>query len=248
MKSVLRFIYGTGSAEFCPGYRALNALLLFTLSVSLCEAASGGLSLGKTRIVYPADASSATIEVDNNSESGRYLVQSWVEKGDAKGEKSADFLVTPPLYKSEPGDANTLKIIKTTPTAPADREQLYYFVSRFIPEVDKSSTEKKNVVLIGTAMKIKLFLRPVGLKTDFKQAVSGLRFHRAGNGIKAENPGPYYLTLVDINSGSKTIADFMLPPRSTQVLPLPVDGKNVSFQVINDYGGLTDRRTVAMEP
>lgn len=99
-------------------------------------ASAGGIVLGGTRLIYPMDAKQATLSVRNSSQETSYLVQSWTEN--AQGNKSTDFIITPPLYVSNPGDQNMLRVIFGGPSLPQDRETLYYFNAKAIPSVDKS--------------------------------------------------------------------------------------------------------------
>lgn len=83
------------------GYRFRNTLfaaLMSTVSLMPSLANAGGIMLGGTRIIYPANQKQLPLSVRNTSEQSSFLVQSWVEQSDEK--KSQDFVVTPPLYVS----------------------------------------------------------------------------------------------------------------------------------------------------
>lgn len=47
--------------------------------------ATGGVSLGATRVIYNQDDKQSTISIENSNIKNRYLVQSWVE--DLQGKK-----------------------------------------------------------------------------------------------------------------------------------------------------------------
>jgi fimbrial chaperone protein len=52
-----------------------------------------------------------------------------------QGKKQGKFVVTPPLYLSSPGNENKLRLIFTeSDSLPNDRETLYYFINKAIPQ------------------------------------------------------------------------------------------------------------------
>lgn len=96
----------------------------FACLISLPDHADGGIALQSTRIIYPQSEHQQSISVSNRTTGESFLIQSWVE--DASGHKSPDFVVTPPLYLSAPGNENTLRImLSSAASQPADRETLY---------------------------------------------------------------------------------------------------------------------------
>ncbi|MDT0175175.1 fimbria/pilus periplasmic chaperone [Enterobacter sp. BRE11] len=225
---------------------ALAALTGACACLSLPALAGGGISIQGTRIVYPQDAKQASLSVSNSSATDSFLVQSWVE--DAAGHKTADFVVTPPLYLSGPKNENTLRLIRTGGGLPTDRETLYYFTAKAIPSIDDSHSSSNSAVLhIATANRIKMFVRPAGLKPAADQAPAQLAFHQQGGELAISNPTPYYLTLTGISSGGKALKDVMVPPMGSASDPLPAGhGGTVSYRTINDYGATTPALTAAI--
>ncbi|OSN04032.1 fimbrial chaperone protein [Lonsdalea iberica] len=223
------------------GYRFRNTLfaaLMSTVSLMPSLANAGGIMLGGTRIIYPANQKQLPLSVRNTSEQSSFLVQSWVEQSDEK--KSQDFVVTPPLYVSGPGNENTLRLMYVGAPAATDRETLYYFNTKAIPSVDKKKMEGKNMLLLAAVTRIKLFLRPAGLKPAVDKAPAELTFHRAGGQIRIDNPTPYYLTLVEMKIGGSQLPDTMISPRNSTTLALPASpGGTVTYRTINDYGAAT---------
>jgi fimbrial chaperone protein len=136
--------------QYGKKFWSVGLLGLFLSVFPLLTQAAGGITLQGTRIVYPQGAKQSTPRITNSSETDTYLVQSWVERED--GQKTKDFVVTPPLYASGPENENTLRLMYTGSALPTDRESLYYFVSKAIPSVDEKESEGKNV----------LNVRPVG--------------------------------------------------------------------------------------
>lgn len=224
----------------------LNGCTLYSIALVLTLtspfASADGITLGGTRIIYPAGAKQASISVRNTSTNAAYLVQSWTEN--ANGEKSADFIVTPPLYVSNGGDENMLRLMYSGPSLPSDRESLYYFNSRAVPSIDKNKAENKSVLMLATTTRIKLFVRPAGLKPTADKAPDLLKFNRIGNQLEIDNPSPYYLTLVKMNINGRKVEDIMVSPKSQANIALSAgDGNVLNFSTMTDYGAPTNTKT-----
>ncbi|WP_164720208.1 fimbria/pilus periplasmic chaperone, partial [Enterobacter hormaechei] len=83
---------------------ALTALCAIGISSS---ASAGGIALGGTRVIYPQGDKQASLAIINSSTNTTFLIQSWVSN--AEGAKSADFVITPPLFVIHPKKENTLR-------------------------------------------------------------------------------------------------------------------------------------------
>ncbi|WP_170934954.1 fimbria/pilus periplasmic chaperone [Pantoea sp. AMG 501] len=199
---------------------------------------ANGITLSGSRIIYPADASQATISLKNDSETSTYLIQSWIATPD--GNKVKDLIVTPPLYTSAPGNENHLRIMAAGIRPATEKETLYYFHTKAIPSVVKPGQEENSRgVFIATAAKIKLFVRPAGLKPARSEAEKMLEFSRQGAQLRIHNPSPYYLTLTRIKVGSHQVDDAMVPPGQSILTALPSgSGSTVTWGSVNDYGGI----------
>ncbi|MGX5099068.1 fimbria/pilus periplasmic chaperone [Enterobacter cloacae] len=200
--------------------------------------AEGGISIQGTRVVYPQNAEQVSLSIVNSSATDSFLVQSWVE--DASGHKTADFIVTPPLYLSGPKNENALRIIHTGGALPTDRETLYYFTARAIPSIDDNNKADKDVLHFALASRIKMFVRPSGLKPSPDMAPALLAFHQQGTELVIRNTSPYYLTLTAMTSGGKVLKDLMVSPLGTATESLPAGhGSTISYRTVNDYGTIT---------
>ncbi|ECT4121236.1 molecular chaperone, partial [Salmonella enterica] len=62
------------------------------------------------------------------------------------------------------------------------------------------------------------------------------------------NPTPYYITLTNIDVNGVGLkgeqADTMIAPEGELILPVSGKIQTLTFQTINDYGGLTKKKTV----
>ena len=214
----------------------VGVVSVFCLAAPLATA--GGITLGGTRIVYAAGTKAMGLTVRNTSEKSNFMVQSWVETPD--GRKSRDFVVTPPLYVSGPGNENSLRLMYVGPPARASEETLYYFNSKAIPAVDREANAGKNTLMLAVVTRIKLFVRPDGLEPSVDKAPALLTFHRSEGQIKISNPTPYYITLAQMTAGGHKLPDTMVAPRASAFLPFGGStGSRVTFRTINDFGAVT---------
>lgn len=207
------------------------------------NADTGGISLGGTRIIYPLNSKQFSLSVSNTSSKSRYLVQSWVT--DSNNKKTSDFIVTPPLYISNPRDENLLRIMLIKQGQPTDRETLYYFTSRAIPSFKKNETAGKSMLKLAAATRIKIFVRPAELNIPVDEAPSRLSFRLAGGNLEISNNSPYYLTLVQMNINGHKLDNVMVSPFSKSGITAPVLHKGfLKFKTINDYGGIRPERII----
>jgi len=224
-----------------PGLILSIILMMFSLTAE----ASGGIALGATRVIYPADAKQTSLAITNSNKQERYLINAWIEND--RGQKEKTFAVTPPLFVSEPDSENTLRIIYAGPPLATDRESLFYMNVKAIPSVNKADLDGKNVLQLAILSRIKLFVRPKNLAMQPEEALSQLKFERAGNHLKVSNASPYYITLVNLQLGGQKLENLMIAPKNSaqQVLPAGVSG-SLSWQSVNDYGAITPARRVAL--
>ena len=69
-------------------------LLAFILMmVSACANASGGIALGATRVIYPADAKQTSLAITNSNKQERYLINAWIENANGQKEKTFAFSI-----------------------------------------------------------------------------------------------------------------------------------------------------------
>lgn len=211
---------------------------------SISSAMAGGISLGATRVIFPQNASQSSLSVTNSDARKVFMIQSWVSNPD--GKKSADFVITPPIFVMQPNRENTMRIMYVgKKPLPTDRESLYYLNSKAIPS--GKPEEDKNTLQIATETVIKLFVRPDNLPTESLDAPTTLRCKLNGANLNITNPSPYYVTLVNITVGETPLPNTMVAPKSDAQIPLKSGpGGNVKFRTMNDFGSKTDIQTCSM--
>lgn len=215
----------------------MGALLALAV-VLYTPCAEAGVALGATRVIYPAGQKQVTLGVSNNNDKDIFLIQSWVENDE--GQKEGRFVITPPLFLTQGKKENTLRIIDATNNAlPKDRESLFWVNVKTIPSLDKAK-QKENTLQLAITSRIKLLYRPQNFSMAPEQAPAKLTFKRNKNTLVLNNPTPYYLTVTELNAGTRVLANVMVPPLGTAAVKLPGNGYSViTYRTINDYGALT---------
>lgn len=201
---------------------------------------AGGVGLGATRIVYSGATSQSAMSVRNTNNNASFLIQSWIEN--STGNRSNDFVITPPLYVLKAKSESVIKVIFNGKSLPQDRETLYWLTVKAIPQQVKQSTA--NSLQFASAHRIKVFYRPAGLNEDANSAWKHIKGELRLGKVTLTNPTPYYLTTVNVSVDGKAANPVMIPPKGS----IAVEGtfgnaSKFSYQTINDYGAWTPSTT-----
>ena len=135
--------------------RYADILLALVLALFTVQA-QAGIVIGGTRVIYNGDKKETSASIRNPDKSGVWLVQSWVDSG-VKGSKTP-FIVTPPLFRINPGEENMLRIVRTGGSLPEDRESVFWLNVKSIPATD-DSIPHNNVLQVVVKSRLKLFYR-----------------------------------------------------------------------------------------
>lgn len=200
--------------------------------------AQAGIVIGGTRVIYDGDKKETSAAIRNPEKSGVYLIQSWVDDG-KQGDK-VPFIVTPPLFRINPGEENMLRIVRTGGDLPMDRESVFWLNVKSIPATDDSKP-RNNVLQVVVKSRIKLFYRPAGLEGRPEAAYHQLSVAHSGNRLTVSNPTSYYVTLFTLKVDGREIKEAdMVPPEGSVSFTLPsASVSRVSWQAISDYGGVS---------
>lgn len=160
----------------------------------------------------------------------------------ADGQRDGRFVITPPLFAMQGKKENTLRIIDATNNQlPQDRESLFWMNVKAIPSMDKSKLSD-NTLQLAIISRIKLYYRPAKLTLPPDQAADKLTFSRNGSSLTLTNPTPYYLTVTELNAGTRILENALVPPMGKTSVKLPADaGNTITYRTINDYGALTPK-------
>ncbi|EME8537202.1 molecular chaperone [Salmonella enterica] len=217
----------------------MNRYAVMVLAFMLASfTAQAGIVIGGTRVIYNGDKKETSAAIRDPDKSGVWLVQSWVDNG-VRGGK-APFIVTPPLFRINPGEENILRIVRTGGNLPEDRESVFWLNVKSIPATDDSAPHN-NVLQVVVKSRLKLFYRPAGLEGQPETAYHQLSVARRGNLLTISNPTPYYVTLFTLKVDGQEIKDAdMVPPMGSVSFALPTaTASSVTWQAISDYGGVS---------
>ncbi|MTD41276.1 fimbria/pilus periplasmic chaperone [Erwinia sp. CPCC 100877] len=193
--------------------------------------------MGGTRVIYQENKKEASISVNNQDSSTPYLIQSWLENATPDDNRAVPFIVTPPLFRLEPEKSSVLRISYTGAPLPKDRESVFWLN---IKSIAPSNPDGGNRLQVNIKSKFKLFYRPSGLEGNPLEAYKKVTFRRQGNQLIAHNPTPYFVSFYKVNvSGHEIKNPGMVPPAGDCQWTLS-GGNQVSWQAINDFGGITE--------
>lgn len=229
--------------------RLKYSVLMFSLI--LPAIAQAAISLDQSRIIFGSSQKNRAVTIQNSGER-TYLIQARVQDNSIEGPTSDHFLVVPPLFRLEADSQHVMLLMpKETQSLPQDRESVFYFSTTAIPAGKKPSEEPANAAKLSIAMRvaIKLFYRPDGLPGTYEQAASELQFTSLPQGACFINPTAYYITLNQLWADGVAVANssgLMIAPKSAMVIKHAAKGKRMSWQAINDYGGVTEKYQAAV--
>ncbi|HZZ75756.1 MAG TPA: molecular chaperone [Puia sp.] len=203
-------------------------------AVLISAQAQANVTVGATRLIYNGDKKEASLSVTNSGKSP-YLIQSWVETETSSGK--APFIITPPLFRLDGGQNNLLRVVRTGGNLPENRESLFWMNIKAIPST--SGKANQNTLQLAVNTKLKLIYRPSGLKGVPEDVAQSLKWSRSGNQLHVSNPTRFYMNLAKVQINGKDVSATYVAPESTADFTLPqgVTGGEVTWSVINDYGG-----------
>ncbi|ODQ03824.1 MULTISPECIES: fimbrial biogenesis chaperone [Enterobacterales] len=217
-------------------------LIIGMMSVSLW--AQAGVSLGTTRVIFPMDKEQVVLPVNTSLDEDAYLIQSWIEN--SNGQKSEQFVITPPLFMMQGKKENNLLILdKKNTQLPTDRESLFWVNVKSIPASDKKDADK-NILQFSITNRIKMFYRPDGLLKSLEEAPSKLVFTVSNDKLIIKNPSPVFVTIVQLKLNNDDLDNIMVEPFGEANIPIKSTSKvsnEISYETINDYGSMTPRIT-----
>ncbi|VTP14613.1 Chaperone protein EcpD precursor [Phytobacter ursingii] len=230
-----------------------RAVCFSVISLMSLPGAQAGIQLDATRVIYPEGKKETTLGIKNEASDPR-LIQSWVDAGEGN-DVTPPFIITPPIFRIDPGKGQSLRISFIGGEIPRDRESVFWVnILEVKPQPQGKKAGTENYIQFPVRTRLKLFYRPEGLPGSPEEAVSQLRWRRGKhNAIECINPSAFTLSFQDIRltppSGAKDIRQSgMCPAKGQQVFLLPgkeqaAQGK-VFFTTINDYGGYTRHEAV----
>lgn len=213
----------------------------FCLSSLLAQA---GVNVGATRVIYQGKEKEANLSITNTVDDHiPYLIQSWISEYGGNDQATEKFIVTPPLFRLDPGSQNVLRIIAVqTSQLPSDKESLFSVNVKAIPA---KSTEpgKENVLQIAIKTSIKLFYRPQSLPGSLIEAAKGVVWSSDNGRLSFDNPSRYNIVvskLVINGREQKGMPDVISPGQRSSVNIPANAGESIVLSYINEFGSVVE--------
>lgn len=207
-----------------------------------------------TRVIFPGDSREVTVRLTNDGDAPA-LVQAWIDTGNEKEtpEKiTVPFVLTPSMFRIDPGNGQTLRLIQTQESLPADRESLFWLNVLEVPP-KLSGDDDANKIQLAFRSRIKVMYRPKGLPGRPDAAAEQLKWSLApkqdgrGTVLKVSNPSPYVVNLgvvnVDIGGHKHELKPNFVRPGEETDFALP-DGVAASANATVEYTHIDDWGTL----
>ena len=211
----------------------------------LAGVAHAGILIDATRVIYPAGKREVTLALTSKAADPR-LIQTWIDSGeeDTPPEAiSAPFIIIPPIFRLNPNQGQSLRIIHTGGALPQDRESVFWLN---VLEIPPKPDARSDHIQLTVRSRLKIFYRPAGLPGSPNEAVKQLRWRRVNNALECENPSAFNVSFnhVGLKSADASGSDRqsgMCPARGKRTFVLPVTpvSNRVFFTTIDDHGGLS---------
>lgn len=241
------------------GRLCLAAACLVLSPLSLADVVIEG-----TRVIYPASERQVSVKLTNAGEQPA-LVQVWADRSEKnssfvpKDLENAPFLITPPIFRIEGAQSQTLRLRFAGEEVPRDRESVYWLNMLEVPPEPPPAAdgEPKNYVQFAIRVRIKIFYRPEGLAGSMESTATGLRWTYVPVGaegkpvLRVTNPGAYHTSFnrVELVSDGKSypyeLGGMVAPGAHTDFPitgspPARIASGQVRFKWLSDYGAAID--------
>lgn len=203
---------------------------------------SHAFMLGGWRVVYNQEQRAVEVPVYSGKSEAVFLIKAALLTDPISKTPVRNFLISPPLFRLEPGQRNNLRISLITPQGlPTDRESVFYLDVSGVPSSNPLLRESKEgfssaSLSFGTGNRVKFFYRPRGIDAPTKQTYESLVFSRVPGRVQVSNPTPYNITLSTDLVQHQVRKVIMVPPFGKMFLPQvgATQRTKLTWYVIND--------------
>jgi chaperone protein EcpD len=219
--------------------------------------AQASVVISSTRIIYPQSHKEVTVRLESRNQVP-VLIQTWLDNGDEHSTPElADipFVVTPPIFRMEPGKQQVVRVAYTGEGLPQAQESLFWFNVLEVP-AQARGVQPSNQLQLAFRTRIKLILRPPVLPHGAEAAPAKLQWRRVSSGygeaVEVFNPTPYLVTFERVEvqvagqrhgrqAAASGAGNMVMPGARTRFdLPdlkaPPGATASVEFQTLDDFG------------
>lgn len=215
-----------------------------------------------TRVIYPAQEREVLVRLSNMAEDVPSVLQVWLDTGDEKSTPDTvdvPFVISPPVFRMDPGTSQTLRVSYTGEPLAADRETLFWLNVLEVPPAPEHLKEGEVNLQFSFRTRLKTFFRPKGLSVaaahEAPQKLKWTVQPAKGPGgylVQVSNPTPYFISLQSLKviDGDKQlryergdhVTENMVAPFAQQQFKVPgLDARpsaaaTIQFETVGDYG------------
>lgn len=207
--------------------------------------ALAGVTAERTRVIFQGSQREASLALVNQN-TYPVVVQAWVDDGELESSPDAvaPILPLPPVFRLEPGQQRSLRLLYSGEALAPDRESMYWLnLYEIPPQPREGPGEGETRLTITLRMQMKVIMRPDGLAGSAGDAVRHLKATTAGRGVMMTNPSPYFVSVssAEARQGQVVVAlrPDTLPPFSRRVLEgseVLAPGAELHFAWLDDDG------------
>ncbi|UEP23698.1 fimbrial biogenesis chaperone [Burkholderia ambifaria] len=226
--------------------------LLILMSMLFCANVQASVTLSGTRVIFAGSEKEVTVQLANDGKLPA-LVQAWIDKGDERATPDTidvPFVITPTIFRIEPGKGQTLRLIYSGEPLPADKESLFWLNVLDVPP-KAAPSDDVNRLQFAFRTRVKLMYRPDGLPGSALDAPGKLKWALATDNeqrpvLKATNETAYVVNLsgIALKSGGKTFEVELgyVRPGETATFPIKgadraaLTGGTVLYSSVDDWG------------
>lgn len=227
-------------------FNSCGQRLLLLVAVLISTLAHAGVTAERTRVIVHEGQRETSLALVNQN-AYPVVVQTWIDNGDlavTPDTASAPIMPLPPMFRLEPQQQRSVRLVRTGQVLAEDRESLYWLnVYEIPPRPSEVLEEGATRLTITLRTQLKVIYRPKGLSNKAELAPSRLVVRVQGRRVQLRNPTPFYISLshAQIGEGEHSIVldAPMLAPFSTQhqtaPAPVPSDA-TFRFSWLDDEG------------
>lgn len=227
-------------------FNSCGQRLLLLVAVLISTLADAGVTAERTRVIVHEGQRETSLALVNQN-AYPVVVQTWIDNGDlavTPDTASAPIMPLPPMFRLEPQQQRSVRLVTTGQVLAQDRESLYWLnVYEIPPRPSEVLEEGATRLTITLRTQLKVIYRPRGLSNKAELAPSHLVVRVQGRRVQLRNPTPFFISLshAQIGEGERSIVMDapMLAPFSTQhqTAPAPVPSDTTfRFSWLDDEG------------
>lgn len=219
-----------------------KVVLALLLLAGVISAPFAAVNVDRTRLVFASNDIAQSLTLANDSVTPM-LLQIWTDAGEIASSPDSTrtpLVVLPPVFKMQPDELRTLRVmLSSRRSLPEDRESLFWLNIYQIPSELSATKSASRKLVLPLRLRLKVVIRPTGLKAPTANDEQKLRFSITSQGITITNPTPWYMSLTVTTTKGIRIDNIMLAPyerRDVVLSQAPGVGTTLNYAVMNDSG------------